>query len=379
MCRSARPRPGRLVGHVTASVAPDGRLAGLEVRPDREEDRPPLLGGGGHDPLERGREPGHRGRDPFAPRALGRHGHGFQAAAVPADPDAPDADDIQGRAALDGQHGRAERQVGRRPEERDGEAATGQVAIADQADGRAVAEGGQELASRLAQADDPHARGTSGPDEPVLEARIVDRLHGCHGVADPRGEVERGELDRAEMETHEDDRSTGRERLADDVGRLDDEPLGQVLPDEPGRPGNLEVVPRAVPEGGSNQPLERPGIARRGPHRRRPAPGGLERRADAGEVPPGLGGPCRGEAVPEVAGQVGQPRQRALRQVAREPGRGDQAARPQRHATASSAAPSASSGGRPRPGPGSRPAPRASRSPAARDRPTRRPSPATSA
>ena len=75
------------------------------------------------------------------------------------------------RAALDGEHRRSERQVGRCPEERHEHPAAGQVAVADEADRRPVAERGEQLAARLAQPDDADARRAAGPHEVGLERR----------------------------------------------------------------------------------------------------------------------------------------------------------------------------------------------------------------
>ena len=91
----------------------------LQVGPDREEDRPPLLGGVLDDPLERGREGGHRGRDALSSRAIRRDRDRDQATAVVAPTAPPDAHAVHRHAALDGEHGGAHRQDRRGAEQRD--------------------------------------------------------------------------------------------------------------------------------------------------------------------------------------------------------------------------------------------------------------------
>ena len=133
MCRSARPAVDR--GSVRRGLARDvGRR--LEVGPDREEHRPPLFRRVRDEPLERPRRAAVRRRDPFAAGALGRDGDGLHAPEVAAAAGPPDADDVDRRAALDGEHRRARAAAWRGPRKADRHAAAGQVAVADEADAR---------------------------------------------------------------------------------------------------------------------------------------------------------------------------------------------------------------------------------------------------
>ena len=190
--RAAEPRRG--VGHAAAPSAPGhssgpapaappaarglsaalgrryGRL-GLEVRPDREEDRPPLVGGVGDEVLERGGEAGHRGRHPFAARPVGGNVDRDDLAAEPAVARPPDGHRVGRDARLDREHGGAHRHQGGCPEERDRRPAAGQVAVPDEADRDAVAERVGELAAGLAQAD----QADPGHAARALEVRLEPR------------------------------------------------------------------------------------------------------------------------------------------------------------------------------------------------------------
>src|SRR6185436_11806623 len=116
MCRSARP-----VRSVSA-------IPLLQVRPDREEHRPPLLRGIFDDAFE---------ATGVAPRSRTPHAH-----------------DVRRSARLDGQQRRAERQARRRTEQLNQRPATGQVTIADETHIAALVQGFRELPARLAHTDD---------------------------------------------------------------------------------------------------------------------------------------------------------------------------------------------------------------------------------
>ena len=192
-CAGRRGLAGPAGRHVAASDAAPalGRLRGRA----RSGRRPPTTARArvGHDPLERRGERRHRRGHPLAARALGRDrrrpraGRGSASDAGP-----PDADHVERRAALDRQHRRAERQVRRCPEQRDREAAAGQVAIADQA--RPRSRRGARRAARGA----PRAGRRSGrPAAPRVRTKqswsacVVDRLHRRDGATDPRRQEER--------------------------------------------------------------------------------------------------------------------------------------------------------------------------------------------
>ena len=108
-----------------------------------------------------------------------------EASTIAPDARPPDADDVGRRAALDGEHRRAEREPGRGAEELDRHPAAGQVAVADEPDRGAGTERGEQLAARLAQADDADADRAAGAHEPALERGVVDGLHRRDGAADP--------------------------------------------------------------------------------------------------------------------------------------------------------------------------------------------------
>ena len=201
----------------------------LQVGPDREEDRPPLLGRVGDDPLERGREAGHRGRDALASRALRRDRDRLQATAVVAPTGAPDADAVRParrsrRASIAGPSGRAPgpRTAGSAiPPPVRSRSPTSPTGVPSR---RAP---GSD-APRLAQADELDAGRAAGPLEPGLQVRIVDRLHRASPcAADPDGEEEDRQLDRAEVEPDEEDGLARDDRLGDQLGRLEGEPLVQ--------------------------------------------------------------------------------------------------------------------------------------------------------
>ena len=96
---------------------------------------------------------GHRGLDPLAPRTRRPGRRSPRGARGSGRCDARrTADHVGGGAALDREHGRAEREHGRGPEQRHERPAAGQVAVPDEADRRPVPERGQQLPSRLAKA-----------------------------------------------------------------------------------------------------------------------------------------------------------------------------------------------------------------------------------
>ena len=205
--RSGSPvarRPRRRVGGW-----PSGRRRRLEVRPDREEDRPPLLGRVRDEPLE-GARPGRAivavtrsRRVPSAGTSTGE-----DPAAVLADRLARTHGQRIGRhAALDGQHRRAHRQRRRGAEERDRRPAAGQVAVADEPDRDAVAQRLRAArgAPRAGRRAGCRPRRGSARTRPA--ARVVERLHRRRRSAPTRnGEEQAGELDRPEVEADEEDR-----------------------------------------------------------------------------------------------------------------------------------------------------------------------------
>ena len=108
-----------------------------------------------------------RRRDPLAPRALGRERDRVEPSRRRGDAVrvAPDAEDVaagrrsRGRAAPAGGERR------RRAEELDGDAAAGDVAVAEEPDRLAAPQRAEQLAARLAQVDD--ARGPIAPRVPL--------------------------------------------------------------------------------------------------------------------------------------------------------------------------------------------------------------------
>src|SRR6187397_287309 len=142
MCRSARP-----VRSVSA-------IPLLQVRPDREEHRPPLLRGIFDDALVGTSESGGRRRGTFAPRSLVGHIDALEATGVAPGSRTPHAHDVRRSARLDGQQRRAERQARRRTEQLRQRPATGQVSIADETHVAALVQGFRELPARLAHTDD---------------------------------------------------------------------------------------------------------------------------------------------------------------------------------------------------------------------------------
>ena len=170
MCRSARP-----AGSAPSAVVASRR--GLQVRPDREEDRPPLLGGVLDEPFEGGGERGHRGRDAFAPGALGRHRR-------------PGRDGRgSARARCAGRSCRRRARRSRRRASRVPSASSpaprtaGSGCRRRSGRGRRRARPGSRSGARpggpprLAQADELDAVHAARPLEPGLQAGIVDRLH----------------------------------------------------------------------------------------------------------------------------------------------------------------------------------------------------------
>ena len=95
-----------------------GRVAGRDVVPDLEEERPPLLRGIGDDALEGGHLGSHEGAQPLARRATGGHLELLDARRV-ARAGAPRSDDPGWRAGLEREHGRTGGQARRRPEQLD--------------------------------------------------------------------------------------------------------------------------------------------------------------------------------------------------------------------------------------------------------------------
>ena len=189
-----------------------------------------------------------------------------------------------------------------------------------------------ELAARLAQADEPDAGDAARPLEVGLQPRIVDRLHRRHGLADLEGEEDDRQLDRPEVEPDEEDGLARDDGLGDELRGVEQEPLVDVRRRDARVAGDLDVVARRVAERRADEPLEGARVGRRGPHARAAAPGRRERLADAPQVPARLGGTTGRQPVPQVAGQLREPEERALRQPAGQPRRGEHQAPTERSA-----------------------------------------------
>ena len=121
-------------------------------------------------------------------------------------------------------------------------------------------ERGQQLAARLAQADEADAGRAARPDEPRLERRRRRRSPSAPtGAADPRGEEERRAARCAPK--WRPTKMTGRP-AANASSTTSGVSMTSRASTSPGRerrrPGDLEVVARAVAEGGADQPLEGP-------------------------------------------------------------------------------------------------------------------------
>ena len=268
----ARPLPGRLTRRAPG-VARRGRvhsLSGrlrLEVRPDRGEDRAPLVRGVGDQPLEGRGLGGDRRLDPLAARALGRDRDLVEAAAVrqPARP--PDAREVDRRAGVDREERGPDRDRRRRAEERHLDPAAADVAVGHEPDVLAALQRGRQLAARLAERHDPDAEHGPGPLEPALQLRVAERLHRRDDgpAAGAVGEVEAGHLDRPEVAADEHDRDVAGERGFDALGVLDDDPVLELREVEARRPQDLEVVAGVLAERRPDEALERPRVGRRGP------------------------------------------------------------------------------------------------------------------
>ena len=232
MWRSARPRPLRGVAHAAAPCpAPRSPTAAAASRSGQigKKTAHHWSGASAMSVLEGRREPGHRGRHPLAAGPLGRDvDRDDLAAEVPGRAASADRQGIGRDAGLDGQHRRPHRHRGGRPEERDRGPATGQVAVADEPDRDAVTERLGELATGLAQADQADPGHAARPLEIGLQARVVDRLHRRHGLADLEGEEDGGQLHRPEMEPDEEDRLARDDGLGDELRGLELETLVDV-------------------------------------------------------------------------------------------------------------------------------------------------------
>ena len=343
----------------------------LEVGPDREEDRPPLVGCVRDELLEGGGQVVHRRHHSLAPRAVDRHVDREDPAAVPATARAAHGHRIGRHPALDGQHRRTHRQRRGVAEQRDRRSAAGQVAVADEPDRDAVAERLEERPARLAEADQANAVPAAGAFVVGLHARVVERLHGRHGLADAEGEEQDGELDRPEVEADEEDRLARHDRLGDDLRACRARGARHVLAGDGRVARHLEVVAGGMAEGRVHEPFEGLRVGGGGANGGRPATrlAPARRTPGAGCAAPGRRGPERRDTTGRrrarrrgrrAAPAAGRPATRRRRAGGRGSSRcglgrlggglggvGAAAVAPR-----SAAASSASSGGSPRPGPG---------------------------
>ena len=192
-------RPGR-----AASVR--SAIGGLQVRPDREEDGPPLFGRRGRPFARRLR------RAPSSSRSRARAacpsagtGTASQAAPVARPPAPPDAGDVERRAALDGEQGRPEGQGGRRSEQLDRQTAAGQVAIADEARRRSRRRRAPSSSRRASRR--PTIRTPAAPRVRTKKAWSSASLDGLHRARRRRRRATRGRAPAARSH-----RSGGRRR-----------------------------------------------------------------------------------------------------------------------------------------------------------------------
>ena len=167
--------------------------------------------------------------------------------------------------------------------------------------------------------DQLDAADTAGPFEPRLEPGIVDRLHRGHRGPDAEGEEQDREFHRAEVHPDEQDGLAGHDRLGDEFRGIERQSLVHPRPGDGRRAGHLQVVAGVVAEGGSDEPFERARVGRGGTDAGAATSVGGKGLADPTQVAPGLGGALRRQPVPQVAGELGQAEQRALRQPAGEP------------------------------------------------------------
>src|SRR5512133_1642598 len=150
-CAAARPRGP----HRTRRVARARRRGpALEVRPDRVEDREPLLRGDGDVPLEGSRGVLQPGRDALAARALGSEWDRLGACVVDALGIAPDAEDVRRHVRLERQQRGPGRERRRSPEQVRLDAAAGDVAISQQPDRLAPLERLAQLPLRAGELDE---------------------------------------------------------------------------------------------------------------------------------------------------------------------------------------------------------------------------------
>ena len=261
--------------------------------------------------------------DPLAARPRLRDAHRREASTIPSDARPPDADDVGGRAALDGEHRRAERQPGRGAEQLDRHPAAGQVAVADEPDrcagtrARRAARGGPR-AGRRCGCPPPRGCGRTSPG-----ARRRRWSPSARRRRRPGGEEQR----RAARWR----RSGGRRRSTgppaanasvDDLGRLDQQALVEVRRADGGRPRHLEVVAGVVPERRAHQALERARVGRGRADRATATTAARRgrRRPGAGFAAPGPRGPGarRYQRSPAAIGEADL---RTFREVADEPRR----------------------------------------------------------
>ena len=155
--------PAEPVGGVREAVARRHRGGVLvEVRPDRVEGAPPLLGGVGEQRLERRRDRRRLGDEALAARPALGLGDADDAAPV-----APAADPARGRredgdADLLGQQRGADRDRRRVAEERDVDPGPREVPIDDDADRVAAAQGPEHRPARVDERDDVDADPAAG-------------------------------------------------------------------------------------------------------------------------------------------------------------------------------------------------------------------------
>ena len=305
MWRSARPR--RSVGSVVMGPSPGWprrprrparpRRGPVQVRPDRVEGAPPLLGAVGEERLEGDRDRRRQAHDPLASRARPSGvASGNRRQRYRPSRDAPRRPDVDRRAGLEREQRRPGRDRRRVAEERNLDAGVRQVAVGHEPDRLAAPQRAQQGPARVRDRHDVDPDAAPGAHEPALQRRVGDRLHGRrHAVPHEVGHEHDRQLDRAVVHADDEHRVARHQRVAHPVGRLDVEARERGLDVVGVDPGHLEVVARGVAEGRADETLEGVRVGGGAPGGRRPAARRGETLADAAQVAPGPGraGPAR--------------------------------------------------------------------------------------